>query len=297
MKRRTLLAATIPLFALSGCSGVSSPSSTPSTSGSTTTAVESSSPTSTTDGSSTPDERSTTETSRETQQLSIGESATIGAGSATVFRVDAKRSIFVLDSSHHYDIVTEPNAQYLVTSMTTEGAVDGHRDVRASTELILDDERYPISEYYFPLASTGGFKVGYRVPLSIAPRSGRIVWNADGEPDPLAEWTLSGDALTRLNHPPSFDVVSFDVPDTAESFEPFDVSITVENTGEGDGTFRAELGMASYSDLGAYRLRAPVGERITDTDELQVSGVPGEQETIILDWGLDRIERTVEIVE
>ena len=296
MKRRTLLAATIPLFALSGCSGDSSPASTPSTSGSTTT-VDSSSPTSTTAESPTTEERSTTDTPRETQQLSIGESATIGAGSATVFQADAQRSIFVLDDSHHYDIVTEPNAQYLVTSMTTEGPVDGHQDARASTELILDDERYPVSAYYFPLASTGGFKVGYRVPLSTAPRSGRIVWNADGEPDPLAEWTLSGETITRLNHPPAFDVVSFDVPDTAESFEPFDVTITVENTGDGDGTFRAELGTASYSDLGVYRLGVPVGERITDTDELQVSGSPGEQETIILDWGLDRIERTVEIVE
>lgn len=296
MKRRALLAATTSLLALSGCASNSSTSSTPSASTSTTDAQDytTSSPDST-DQTRTTDDPATTEEPRETQQLTIGETAAIGDGSATPFIATAQRSVFVFDGSHHYDIVMEPDAQYLVVSMRTKKPVDGNRAARASTALILDDERYPASDHYFPLPSTGGFKVGYRVPLSASPQDGRLVWTDEDGGAPIAEWTLSAETITGLNQPPAFDVVSFDGPDTVASFEPFDISITVENTGAGDGVFRAELGIGSRSDLSPYRVDVPVGERITATNEMQVSGRPGETETIILDWGLDRLERTVEI--
>jgi len=71
----------------------------------------------------------------------------------------------------------------------------------------------------------------------------------------------------------------------------------VENTADGDGTFVAESGLASRDDQSTVRLDVPKNERVTGSEKKLVQSEPGERETMILDWGLGRLERTINIVE
>jgi hypothetical protein len=103
--------------------------------------------------------------------------------------------------------------------------------------------------------------------------------------------------IQQLNSPPVFKVVSFTVPETVKPFVEFDVTVEVENTGAGGGTFVAELGLASRSDQSTFRLGVPKNERVTGSEQKQIQGDPGEQETMILNWGLGQLERTIDIVE
>jgi hypothetical protein len=234
-------------------------------------------------------------TTPEPQLLSVGESATVDDGSVTVTAVRAERSIVVLDG-YHTEVVTEANAQYLVVSLTTEDPIDGDYAARNAIELEVAGERYPVAEHAFPPADDGAFDLGVRLPLAIEASEAHIGWNGTGG-ERIATWEIPDAVMQRLNDPPAFEVVSFDVPETVAPFEPFDATVAVENTGEGDGTFVAELGLASRSDQATFRMDVPAGERVTDTEDEQVAGEAGETDTLLLDWGLGRLERTIEITE
>lgn len=230
------------------------------------------------------------------QMLSVGESATIGDGSAAITKVEAERSIVVLDNFPHTEVITGADTQYLVVSMTTEDPIDGHVAARNAIELEVAGEKYSVTEHAFPPAEDDAFKLAFRLPMALETTEARIVWNGN-EGEIIAVWGLPDTVIQHLNNPPEFDVTSFSVPRTATPFESFDVTVEVENTGEGDGTFVAELGLASRSDQSTFRLDVPSGQRITGTEEKQVAREAGQTATILLDWGLRRLERTIEIHE
>lgn len=235
-------------------------------------------------------------TTREPQMIPVGESATAGDGSVTITKMQAERSIVVLDNYSHTEVVTEADAQYLVVSMTTKDPIDGDDAARNAIELEVDGETHSVAEHTFPPAEDGGFNLAFRLPLTLEVTEARIVWNGnDGET--LATWQVPDGTLLQLNNPPEFEVVSFNVPETATPFESFDVTVEVENTGEGDGTFVAELGLTSRSNQSTFRLDVPKGERVTGTEEKQVAGEAGETDTMVLDWGLNRLEHTIKIGE
>lgn len=279
MKRRALLSSLASFPVLAGCSSNPATTQTPTTS-TRTNSTES---------------KTTTTTTRSVQRLAIGETATIGEGAARLYHVEATRSIIILENIH-FGIVTESDAQFLVVAMTTQDPVDGHIAARNATYLELDSTTYPVSEHRFHPAAGGGFNIAYRLPLQLNATSGRINWTA-GDGKTIAIWTLPEEVVQRLNNPPEFSVHSFTVPEEAASFEPFDVTIDVENTGSGAGTFKALFGNSNATDSEPIRMQLSQGERKTLTESEQIDGNPGETRTLYLDWGLSRLERTITITE
>lgn len=227
--------------------------------------------------------------------MTIGETATIGEGAASLYHVEAVRSIIILENIH-FGIVTEPDVQFLVVAMTTQDPVDGHTAARNATYLELDSTAYPVSESLFHPAADGGFNIAYRLPLQLSATNGRIIWTTEDD-STIATWRLPEPVIQRLNNPPEFTVHSFTVPEEAAAFEPFNVEIDVENTGAGDGTFKALLGNSNATDSEPLRMPLSQGERKTLTESEQIGGNPGETRTLYLDWGLSRLERTITITE
>lgn len=284
MHRRALLSSLAPLTMLSGCTGDSATTQTQTTS--------SSDQSSTEEPTTSP---STSEVTPSVQRLSIGETATIGEGAASIYDAEAASTLITLDGTH-YGIVTKSDAQYLVVAMTTKDPVDGDTAARNATTLELDGATHPVSEYRFHPADGGGFNIAYRIPLQLSATAGRISWtNEDGTT--IAEWSIPTSVIQRLNNPPEFAVHAFTVPDEVASSEPFDVETTVENTGAGDGEFKALLGNSNRTDSTPLAWSIPQGERKTVTESMQLSGESGDSRTISLDWGLERLERTITITE
>lgn len=284
MNRRALLSSLASLTMVSGCIGDpdTAQTQTPTPSAHSTT-TESTTPS------------STTSTTQGVQRLTVGETATIGRGAVRLYDIEATRTIITLDGIH-FGIVTKPDAQYLVVAMTTQDPVDGHMAARDATTLELDGVSYPVSEYRFHPAEGGGFNIAYRVPLQVSATAGHISWtNTEGAT--VAEWTVPSTVIQGLNNPPEFTVHSFSVPDEAASFEPFEIEITVENTGAGDGEFKALLGNSNATDSAPLAVRVSQGERKTVTNTEQIGGDAGETRTLYLDWGLERLEHTITITE
>lgn len=144
-------------------------------------------------------------------------------------------------------------------------------------------------------------------------RSGRSDsgWVAFEVPEPLdAEeisltyrgraWSLADGLVADLRDPPAdFELVSFDAPEQVARDESFEMSLTVENSGAGDGVFRVSLNQTSPSVV-PHRatLSVPAGER---RDWSWSLGEYASQETESLDFRLEsaaaRRETTVEIVD
>lgn len=265
------------LFALAGCV------QTDQSEGTTSTTAETTHPTA-----------STERTTSEPASLEIGGTATVSDGSVTVQAVRTERSIVVLDGSSHTKVVTEENSQFVVVSLKTQGNIDGVDAGRQAVRLVIDGQPYSVADYAFP-PQGDAFDVAFQVPLDIDPNESELRWVEDNHV--AAVWSTPPSVIHQLTSPPEFDVVSFTVPETVEPFVEFDVAVEVDNTGDGDGTFVAELGLASRSDQSTFQFDVPKNTRGTEVEEKQVQGEPGGQETMILDWGLGRLERTIDIVE
>lgn len=142
-------------------------------------------------------------------------------------------------------------------------------------------------------------------------RSGRSDsgWVAFETPEPLdaeeisltyrgREWSLGEGLVADLRQPPAdFELVSFDAPEKVARDESFEVSLTVANSGEGDGVFRVSLNQISPAVV-PHRatLSVPAGER---RDWSWTLGEYVSQETEQLDFRLEsaaeRRETTVEV--
>lgn len=288
MQRRALLSATAAALFTAGCGQRTANSTTRNRNSSSATSVESTSPSTTTT-----DSTSTTTTVQRPQRLAVDETATVDGGSVRVTRLAAQRSVFALSVAHHTDVFVPPDAQFVVAAFQTT-LPDGVDDARAFTVLELDGERYPRADLAF--SPTGdGFQLAYRLPLSLDVSTGRLVWREMG--DDIAYWTLPDVDIERLNHPPEFEVTGFEAPDTVQVDTEIVASVSVRNTGTGAGTFRTELGRTSFSDLGKLRVPLGPGDHRTVQDGLGRIFEAGKTETIVLDWGAGRKERTVEIVD
>lgn len=288
MQRRALLSATAAALFTAGCSQRAADSTSRTSTSSSATSMQP-----TTTPPSTTDTTSTTTTDQRPQHLSVDETATVAGGSVRVTRLDAQRSVFALSVAHHTDVFVPPDAQFVVAAFQTT-LPDGVDDARAFTVLELDGERYPRADLTFS-PSGDGFRLAYRVPLSVDASTGRLVWRELG--DDIASWTLPDAAIERLTHPPEFEVTGFQVPDTVQMDTEIVASVSVRNTGTGAGTFRTELGRTSFSDLGKLRVPLGPGEHRTVQDGLGRIFEAGKTETVVLDWGAGRLERTVESVD
>lgn len=136
-------------------------------------------------------------------------------------------------------------------------------------------------------------RLGFPVPVEPTPQAVSLGWLASDERS--VYWDLGADALAALAHPPEFEVRSFEVPERATPDETLDVAVTVANVGERDGTFIAELGNAAISDQPEIFLDVPQGGTATVHESVTADVPGGDEMRVVLDWGTDRLERSVTI--
>lgn len=124
-------------------------------------------------------------------------------------------------------------------------------------------------------------KYGFVVPLTPRPSSGGIAWVRDDKPD--VHWRFSEVHIEQLRNPPEFELRKVEIDDRVDPGEPIEVTLTVANVGERDGTFLSALGLEMMSGLGSARIEVPAGETVESSHT--IGTFEGEASyTIIVSW-------------
>lgn len=254
--RRACLAA---LAALAGCSGTRP--STTATHSSTTTRP------STTPGTATSTATTTDTTATETPAT---EPAVSVAG------VSVQESFFYLASPDSLGVAAPDGRQFAFASV----AGSDHAPPPDGFALVAGGDRHAgwteYDRWRGPEILPEGV-VGHR---AYEPGSGG--WVGFDLPDPLdadgarlvvgdyVAWQVEQETLAVLNAPPArYSLVEVTAPDRVAADESAPVSVTVENVGDGDGTFRGVVNEAgpTYTPH-RFRLSIPAGERRSETVDL-----------------------------
>lgn len=241
-------------------------------------------------------ETATTTTTAAASQ--VGEAITVDGAEVTLNRVTTQSSFVYQESADTKGVAAREGGRFLLT----EFGVDGEsRPTVTQFSVFADGETLsePVWDYRTrqpsgpsfdrsPYDGNGGWLL-FPVPAELDADTVRIVVDD-------VVWGFPEAVSTRLRQPlPTFDIVSFEHPETVEADEEFSVSVTAENIGETTGTFRGvlnvaeveyavypypfeleldpgesatwtkeygpEAGLNEAGDTGSFDLRTPVGER------------------------------------
>jgi len=102
-------------------------------------------------------------------------------------------------------------------------------------------------------------------------------------------------ALAAFADPPAFAVhgLAIDEPIEGDSLH---ATVTIENVGGTAGRFLAELGPTSVSDSPEFHFDVPSHEEVRHDVSVPFTAPGGSGDaTIRLDWGVDQLERSVEV--
>lgn len=116
----------------------------------------------------------------------------------------------------------------------------------------------PIPAYDPEVRETGW--IAFEVPNPLDAESVELVYESDG--GSVSEPIPSETAAELAAPAPEFELVSLDAPESVGAGDVFDISVTVENVGESDGTFRAVLN-ETHPTYGPFPMvvRVPAGEQ------------------------------------
>lgn len=249
-------------------------------------------------GTGTTDDRASTTTEERTTDTTSRDGSGVDAGVGTTHDVDGRtvrllsartsRAIVTLLSSAHPSVSAERDRQYVVVALDVSG--DEPMDAtRFACELrVGNDAVDPVSDVVQPF--TESTHLAFSLPLDVDAGTVALAWVGESS---TATWSLPARVAASLEAPPAFEVESFDVPERADG-DAVQVSFTVANVGAGDGEFLAELGTTALSDQGEVRVQVPAGETRTLTESVGLVPSVGDQ-TIVLDWGWNSLERTVSV--
>lgn len=238
----------------------------------------------------------TATTTRESVDAEVGVGESVALPDDTDLAVtDAwvQQSVVHLFVGAHRRVSAEPNSQFVLAHVNAERGYHGFA-------LDVDGDVHPAGHEIAGVAVDGvsvegretePLLLGWALPKPLDASDVAVVYESD---DATIRWTAPDRVAATLSDPPAFEVVAFTAPETVAPNEPFDVSVTVENAGGSDGTFRTSMGRTDYSDQNEYRLDVPAGERVTHAENEALSG-DADSVTYALDWGLDSLERTVNV--
>lgn len=105
--------------------------------------------------------------------------------------------------------------------------------------------------------------------------------------------SLDDAALSKIADPPVFAVRDVTIPESAAHETSVTVSVTVENAGGTDGTFRLNVTSETLSGFHYPSVAVPAGETVTATADIQIN--EENEEVVTVDWGSGRTERTVTV--
>lgn len=239
---------------------------------------------------------SSTTTSTQPSSLTLGESASVSQGEVTIGAVETQQMLRVLKAGAHTEVYGDINKQFVIVDVATEGIEEPTQTVRDALELALDSTQYEVVEKHLIRNMEEGTNVSiaFPVPTNLSETTGTIIWNS-GSGEVVTTWSVPQETTDVLAQPPIFSVESFSIPETVPPSSSVEVTVTVTNTGRSDGTFIAELGSTQLSDQDEIEVDVPTEETITHTASVPLIGQEGDDETIVLDWGSQMLERTVRI--
>lgn len=246
------------------------------------------------------------------EETPSGTPARDGTGTGTETDVDFVREAFAVpelvapDSPDSFGVYGDRDEQYVVALLAAQrGAAPPASDV----ELVADGEPYPaetevggqgwaLFDYdasYSPDDDRGGWVV-FRLPKPLEAGGAAVSW-------PGGEDALGDEVLARLARPPaSFAVESFDAPAAVDAGETVTATVTVENTGDADGTFVAAFNrsgpLIAYAPESVIRLPVAASETETWTFEHAVADESFEEDRpmrLYLHWRDDSLSRQVTV--
>ncbi|WP_232686972.1 hypothetical protein [Halobacterium zhouii] len=295
--RRDLLAtAGVGLAALAGCSRFPNLDAPSSTRSNTTT------PTDTTGDSTTVD------SIREPTLLSWGETATIDGTAVTPRATTVQHSAFYQAYPDALGVFSFGNRRALFVTVTVQGddprpapedfAVITDETVQAWTTDGDSSRRLPRDGQPYERDTRVGW---LRFDLSAPVSASQFRVQFGGESEGAVHWSLPDDAVAALQAPPPvFSVTEFSAPDTVPRDESIPVSATVENRGDGAGTFRAAFNQAGplyWSDPVSFALEPGESREwntlVTTHQEVERA----DTVSFALITADDRLKRTVEITD
>lgn len=216
----------------------------------------------------------------------VGNPISVDGATLTLEQVAVRDSLFVQASADSKDVLARDGERFLLGTVTVDGdgpaspsafslIVDSETVGTGSTEFARNHYGYLDRWPYDPDGERGtpGGWVGF---TPNAPLSGEPVSVAVGD----AAWRLPEEAVEQLHQPlPSYDLLSFDHPETVGPEETFTVSVTVENTGAVAGTFRGVLNVSNIEYAYypyPFELALEPGSRKTWEREFDAENVHGD---------------------
>lgn len=116
------------------------------------------------------------------------------------------------------------------------------------------------------------FTIGFALPSNLsAERFGLGIVSGE-EVD--AVWELDDEIAEQLQTSPQFETHSLKAPSKVQRGSPFGITVSVENTGQCSGTYRAVVGRRESDHKKKLSMSIPAGEEVTRTMEFELPASP-----------------------
>lgn len=203
-------------------------------------------------GSPTSDTPSSSPTSRSTESAGttdIGETADVGDLDVRAHDAEASHSYFELPYPDFASVATSDGSQFVSVTVDVRGGSDLDVPESGAFSIAVGERTYSAQTgRSTPSMDPGGAPYSrerregwmrFEIPAPIG--DGVVRFQLDGEGGPV-EWQFGPELVGKLREPaPEFEVRDFEAPEEVGPDEPIELSATVENVGDGPGTFRAAL--------------------------------------------------------
>jgi hypothetical protein len=161
--------------------------------------------------------------------------------------------------------------------------VDGATEYQTETSGVADPS-LPVAEYPSDISSGEVASGWLRAEVLSTSNSLSVAWENSGlssdAPERRVTWSFGETQLQQLTGAPEFEIENFEVQPQTERGSEFEVSLTVSNTGQTDGTFRALLSASTmdFDEAEKIKLEVPSGDSATLTRQYQIPLTTSESE-------------------
>lgn len=224
----------------------------------------------------------------------------------TVSEVTVTPAVVARDSPDTIDVSGDADEQFVIVQLSADGTpAPGTADLALETDSQSFDVRTGIGgmagelwDFGEPYDEGSAGWVAFVLPNPHETAAATFTW-------PGGSFELSAAARSALGRPPtSFQVREVSVPEAVGIEADADLAVTVENTGEVDGTWIGAVNRSGPSVVHipetSISLDVPAGEtatwEYTNTPDDRIGSEPGTM-SFELRWRGDSLTRSVEVIE